>query len=383
VKEKPRNLEPHKMMTSKQRIAKTVAHMEPDKVPAHINATKWVVSKLKAALNVDSDKELLNALHIDLYDMRGIDTRTGTAPKYIGPASEFFPRSWAGGIASFWRIPEFENKSAAGWGWEMGPAPLAEASTMEDLESHPWPDNNWFDYSSLRKELEDWSGFSILASGASIFQHATFIRGLDMLMMDMMAEPDMANYILDKPFDFYHEYYRRMFEEAGDLIDVFALADDLGTQSSLLISPELFEQYVAPRLKKMAGLAHGYDIKVLLHTDGNIERLIPRLIELGVDILDPIQPECMDPIAIKNRYGSRLCLRGGISVQNVVSRGTVEEVQAETKRIVESLKPGGGYILSPGHPVLQDDIPVENIIAMYETGYRHGFYGGEPLPDRL
>lgn len=361
-------------MTSKQRIAKAAAHIEPDKVPAHINATKWVVAKLKAALGVGSDKELLRALNIDVYDMRGIDHHSGTTPKYVGPESEFFPKEWAGVIASYWSIREFENNTAAGWGWEMEPAPLTDAPAIEDCEKYPWPDNDWFDYSALRKDLEPWSEFSIMATGASVFQHATFIRGLDTLMMDMMAEPEMANYILDKPFLFYHEYFRRMFVEAGDLIDVFALADDFGTQSTMLISPELFEEYVAPRLKKMADLAHSFDIKLLLHCDGNIEPVIPRLIELGVDILDPIQPECMDPIAIKNKFGDRLCLRGGISVQNIVSRGTVDEVRSETRRIVEALKPGGGYILSPGHPVLQDDIPVENILALYETGYQCGLY---------
>jgi uroporphyrinogen decarboxylase len=213
-----------------------------------------------------------------------------------------------------------------------------------------------------------------MASGGSVFQHATYIRGMDTLMMDMMANPEMAHYILDKVFSFYYEYYRRMFEEAGDLIDIFALADDFGMQNTLLIGPELFDEFVALRLNEMAELAHKYNIKLLLHTCGNIELLIPRFIELGVDILDPVQPESMDPVKIKTKYGQRITLRGGISVQNVISRGTVGEVKAETRRIVEALKPGGGYILSPGHPVLQDDIPPENIVAMYETGYKFGLY---------
>lgn len=363
-------------MTPKQRIATTVAHREPDKVPAHINATKWVVDKLKTSLKITTDKQLFESLHIDVYDMRGIDLHSGTVPKYIGPESEFFPPDWRGGINSFWKIREFENLTASGWTMDMEPAPLCNALTIEECEKYPWPDNDWFDYSNLWKELQEWKDFSVMASGASVFQHATFLRGMDTLLMDMMADPEMANYIFDKFFNFYYEYYRRMFEEAGDLIDVFALADDLGMQNTLLISPELFEEFVAPRLKKMADLAHGYQIKFLLHTCGNIDMLIPRLIEIGVDILDPIQPESMDPIAIKEKYGSHICLRGGISVQNVVSRGSVEEVKAETQRIVEALKSGGGYILSPGHPVLQDDIPVENILALYETGYKYGFQRG-------
>jgi uroporphyrinogen decarboxylase len=361
-------------MTPKERIAKTVAHIEPDKVPAHINATKWVVAKLKAALKVNSDKELLKAMQIDVYDMRGIDLHSGTSPKYIGPGNEFFPPEWRSAINNIWSIKEFENETSSGWTMEMGPPPLTNAESIQECENYPWPDNNWFDYSNLRNELEEWKDFSIMASGGSVFQHATYIRGMDSLMMDMMANPEMANFILDKVSDFYHEYYRRMFEEAADLIDVFALADDLGMQNTLLISPEMFDDFVAPRLKKMANLAHSYNIKLLLHTCGNIESLIPRLIECGVDILDPIQPESMDPLEIKKKYGDRICLRGGLSVQDVVSRGSIEEVEAETKRIVEALKPGGGYILSPGHPVLQDDIPVENILAMYKTGYEYGCY---------
>ena len=266
------------------------------------------------------------------------------------------------------------QKTTAGWTWDIASPPLSNALTIGDCENYFWPQNDWFDYSGLREELAVWKDFSVMATGASVFQHATYIRGMDKLMMDMMADPGMANYILNKVSVFYHEYYRRMFEEVGDLIDVFALADDLGMQDTLLIDPGLFDEYVAPRLKAMAELAHSYDIKLLLHTCGNIEMLIPPLIELGVDILDPIQPECMDPVRIKGKYGKDICLRGGISVQDIVSRGTAAEVEAETKRIVEALKPSGGYIFSPGHPVLQDDIPVENILTMYETGYKYGFY---------
>jgi len=359
-------------MTPKQRMYEAITHGNPDRVPAHLNANKWVVAKLKKALNVKTDKELLQVLHIDVYDMRGIDNHSGTVPRYTGPESEFFPENWGGGILNFWGIKEYDKYTSAGWIVETSTPPLANALTIDECEKYSWPDNDWFDYSSLRSDLEKWTDFSIMASGCSVFQHATYIRGLDMLLMDMMADPAMANYMFDKVFNFYYEYYRRMFDVAGDMIDVFALADDLGMQNSLLIGPDLFDEYVAPRLKKMVDLAHRYNMKLLLHTCGNVELLIPRLIELGVDILDPIQPESMDPIAIKEKYGKDICLRGGISAQNVLFNGTVDEVVAETKRIVGALKKGGGYILSPGHPVLQDDIPVENILAMYETGYRCG-----------
>jgi uroporphyrinogen decarboxylase len=361
-------------MNSKERVKSVMSHSEPDRVPLHLNATKWVVAKLKMALNVSSDRDLLKSLNIDFYDMRGIDLHSGVAPKYIGPPNDFFPAGWKGAINSFWGIQEFENKTISGWTMEMGPSPLANAPDLKEMENYTWPENKWYDYSNVRKELDEWKDFSLIATGASIFQHPTFVRGTDKLMMDMMLSPDIANYLFDKFFYFYYEYYRRMFEEAGDLIDIFALADDLGMQNTLLISPEMFEEYVAPRLKKMVDLAHNYDIKILLHTCGNVEVIIPRFIDLGVDILDPVQPECMDPVEIKNKYGKDICLRGGISVQNIVSKGTVAEVKAESKRIVEALMKGGGYIFAPGHPVLQDDIPVENILAMYEAGNKFGYY---------
>jgi len=361
-------------MDSRTRVKKTMEFENPDRVPLHLNATKWVVEKLKNTLGVKTDKELLTALNIDFYDTRGIDLHSGTVPKYTGPESDFFNADWKGSIASFWGMKEIENKTDGGWTLEMDSPPLAGELSIKKLEQYLWPDNNWFDYSNLREEFKEWDGFSILVTGGSVFQHATQLRGMDHLMIDMLADKEIANFILDRITDFYYEYYRRMFEEAGNMIDVFALADDLGIQNSLLISIEMMDEFVFPRIRKMADLAHSYNIKLLFHSCGYVEPIIPKLIELGIDILDPIQPECMDPVEIKHKYGKKICLRGGLSVQNVISRGNREEVKQETIRIINELKAGGGYIFAPGHPVLQDDIPVENIITMYETAYKYGTY---------
>ena len=361
-------------INKKERVIKSIEHQEADRLPMHINATKWVVNKLKAALSVESDKELLNALGIDIYDMRGIDLHSGTAPVYIGPKNDLFPNEWAGNIMSFWGLQEIETKASSGYLWELPVPPLAQATTLDELEKYPWPKIEWFDFSSLKDRLVPWDNFCIMASGCSVFQHATFIRGMDNLMMDMCIQPLMAHFIFNKIADFYYDYFRKMFENAGEKISIFALADDFGMQHSLLISPEMFEIYIVPNLKRMIELAHQFNIKILLHSCGNIETIIPRLIELGIDILDPIQPECMDPIHIKQEYGDHICLRGGISVQKIVSRGSVEDIENEVKRITCSLMKGGGYIFSPGHPVLQDDIPVENIIALYQSGLKYGHY---------
>ena len=354
-------------MNHKERVWQAINHQPTDRVPMHINATKWVVSKLKNTLGVVSDRELLEKLGIDIYDMRGIDLHSGIAPGYTGPKSRFFPDDWGGNIMSFWGIDEIEIATAAGWYCETAAPPLANVASLDEIAQYNWPDVNWFDFSSLKSKLSYWNDYSIMASVCSVFQHATYLRGMDTLLMDMCIQPEIAHFFINKISDFYYSYFERMFKAAGDMIDIFAIADDFGMQNSLLISPEMFEEYVAPQLKIMVDLAHSYGKKLLLHSCGNVELLVPRLIELGVDILDPIQPECMNPLTIKEKYGCQICLRGGISVQNTLSRGTVDDVQKETKRIVEVLKTGGGYILSPGHPVLQDDVPIENIIALYRS----------------
>ena len=117
---------------------------------------------------------------------------------------------------------------------------------------------------------------------------------MDHLMIDMCLRPEIAHFILDKIADSYYDYYDKMFRQTGDMISIFALADDLGDQNSLLSSPEMIEGYIVPNLKRTIHLAHRYSLKTLLHSCGNIEPQIPRFIESGIDILDPIQPECMN-----------------------------------------------------------------------------------------
>lgn len=351
-------------------------HQEPDRVPMHINASKWVVEKLYDATNTNSQRGLLENLQIDVYDMRGIDLHHGTAPNYIGPQHLILEKgdSWGGNIMALWRIKEIEKDTPHGKVLETEFPPLQRYYMGKSWDRYPWPDPAWFDFSDLPVRLENWQGYSIMASGASVFQHASYLVGLDVQLVDMLMRPKRSDYLFDRLFNFYFEYYSRMFEVAGHMIDVFAIADDFGTQNSLLIRPELFDQYFSKRIKKLADLAHKHDIFFLLHSCGNVEPLIPKFIELGVDILDPIQPESMDPIRIKKEYGSEICLRGGISSQQVLAHGSTEDVEEEVKRKLDGLMPGGGYIFSPGHPVLQVDIPVENIVTMYKTAYHYGKY---------
>ncbi len=364
-------------MTKRERVRATLNNQEADRVPMHINGSKWVVAKLKKALNVTTDKEVLEKLNIDIYDTCGIDLKSGIAPKYIGPENPFFEQGsseWGGNISRLWHIKETECLTAAGWNYACEDGEMEEAEDIEDLEEFNWPKVEWFDFSDVRERLQEFKDFSIMASGCSVFQHLTYVRGMQELMCDLAAEPEIAEYLFQKISDFYYDYYSKYFEVAGDMIDSFALADDLGTQTSTLISKDMYRRYVMPHMKRMSDLAHKYDMKLILHTCGRVQEWIPELIESGVDVLDPLQPECMNPVEVVTAFKGQMMFRGGISVQQTMVNGTPEDVDAEVKMVVEGCKPGGGYILSPGHPVLQDDVSAENIIAMYNAGIKYGKY---------
>ncbi|MBA7570931.1 hypothetical protein ES708_12687 [subsurface metagenome] len=364
------------LMTSRQRVKTALEHREADRVPCHMNAADQVVKKLKKELSVQTDRELLETLHIDTFDMRGITIRDGVMPRYRGSGHPTLNSSWKGDIAALWGIVEEEVATECGTVRNQVSYPLKEAASEEDLTAYQWPDADWFDYHDLRARLEPWTDRSIILTGASVWQHPSYVRSLDMLLMDLALDPSMATYLFDRFTAFYLDFFKRILDEVGDLVDCIALADDLGTQNSLMISPAMFSEFVEPRIRQFADLAHRYDCALILHTDGNIRSIIPDLIDAGVDVLDPLQPEAegMDPASIKREFGNDLVLRGGISTQYTLSKGSTREVREEVKRVLSEMAPGGGYILSPGHPVLQDDVPVENIITMYETAFELGAY---------
>ena len=363
-------------MDARTRVRTALDHREPDRVPAMMSASQFVVERLKAHLRVESDRDLLRALHIDVYDMRGIDYKSGIGARFIGPPELGIPEDWHGDFFLLFNYHEQIVETSFGPSHAMGAPVLAGYATIDDLARFPWPQPDWFDYSTLRAQLEPWSDFAIAATGCSVFQHPTLFRGIERLLLEMGTDPPIAEYIMDRVTDFYCGYFERVFAEVGDLIDLFRIADDIGAQNNLFISPKMLDRFLAPRVKRCIDLAHRHGIKVIFHTDGNVRPAIPRLIEWGVDVLDPVQPEIpsLDAVELKRTYGDVLGFSGGVSAQEVLPFGDVQAVRAEVMRVIDALAPSGGYILSPGHPCFQVDVPVENIVAMYETGFEYGRY---------
>jgi len=186
-------------------------------------------------------------------------------------------------------------------------------------------------------------------------------------LIDLLRNPQFTHRLYEKITEFYLEFNRRCFEEAGDLIDIFMMGEDLGTQEGLLVSPRVFRQFIKPYLARHVRLAKRYGIRVMLHSCGAIRALIPELVEIGIDILNPIQVRAkgMKPEELKREFGDRLSFHGGIDIQKTLPLGTPEDVRAEVRNRVQTLGKGGGYILCSTHNI-QADTPIENILAMYE-----------------
>lgn len=346
-----------------------VARRQPDRVPMDFSANAFVLKRLHDELGTASHRQLLERLHADIVDLRGV-----VDPVYCGPIPK--ERMLDGGVKeNFWGWRQQVVQTAMGPEEVFVDFVLAGAQTMDDLRAHRWPEPGWFDFTGFAERLDEYGDFALMASGASIWQHPSFLRGLENLLTDLLDAPEMAEFLLDKFTDFYVAFFDRMFTAARGRIDLLRIADDLGTQQGLLLGPELFERVFAPRLKRLIDLAHCHGVRVMFHSCGSIVPYIEPLIALGVDVLDPIQVTAagMDPQMLKERFGARLCLHGSIDTQRLLPRGTPAEVADTVRSMCRVLGAGGGFILAPCH-VLQVDVPTANVLALYDTGFESGRY---------
>jgi uroporphyrinogen decarboxylase len=193
--------------------------------------------------------------------------------------------------------------------------------------------------------------------------------------MDLVLNPDLVHYCLDQLFDFCYENTRRIYEQIPGQVTFSYVAEDLGAQENLLFSPEIIREFLLPRMKRMIDLAHEAGVYAFCHSDGAIRRIIPDLIEIGIDILNPIQWRCKGMVReeLKRDFGTQVVLHGGVDNQYTLAFGNEDEVREEVMHNIDVLGADGGYILAPCHNI-QAVSPPENVAAMYRTGYEYGQY---------
>lgn len=349
-------------MTPRERWLSVLNHEVPDRIPTDYWATAETTAKLKAHLGTETDRELRERLHIDAVQSVG--------PRYDGPA---LPPG-----VDVWGISRREVAYAGGAGVyaETETHPLAAYSTVDEVEAnYRWPDPDWWDFSKIQAQVDAIGDYPRRGGGSEPFLAYCSLRGMEQAYMDLLLNPELAHYCIDKLYDFAYTQTTRILEAGRGGIDLVYVAEDMGSQESLLFSPAQINEFFAPGFRRMIELAHSAGAKVFHHSDGAIRSIVPTMVDLGIDLLNPIQWRCagVDRAELKATFADRLVFHGAMDNQETLPFGTVDAVKAEVRENIRLLGEGGGYVLAPCHN-LQSITPPENIVAMYETVHAEGRY---------
>lgn len=371
-------------MNSRERFFATVNHKQPDRVPLdygkHIGSFhKSAYSSLRKFLSLPEAETIILdrmaqnvTLDEDLLQQLGIDFRW-VVPNWV----EVQEKEIKGGpgYIDMWHTPH--TYSDIGDYYSIAGQPLGQENfTIEDIEAFEWPNPNHPGmFEGLSKKARYWLENTEYVVGADgikvgVLQIAAQLRGYDKLFMDFIINPDLSHAFLEKITSLITDMYASYMDAVGDFVQVVVITDDQGTQKSLMISPKMFREYIKPNLKRVIDVIKAKsDAKILMHCDGAILPIIGDLIEIGVNILNPIQTNVKgfdDTKALKEQFGDQISFHGAIDVQHFLPNASPEEVRSEVKKRVADLGESGGYILAPCHNIY-DNTPMENIVALFES----------------
>ncbi|MBI9016906.1 MAG: uroporphyrinogen-III decarboxylase [Phycisphaerae bacterium] len=349
-------------MNSRQRVLAALNHQQPDRVPMFYRDVPEVRTRLLKDLNIANFDALLEHFEIDFRWVQ---------PAYIGPKLESDNPNFKKDI---WGVEyKFVSFSKTGGYWEVSSNPLADITDPAALKNFPWPKTDWYDFDIIPELCKKYDDYAIMTcpgiASPSIFQSPIqTLIGEERSFMALMLEPDFIDTLIEHILEFQLAYIEKFFKAANGRIDFFRIGDDYGTQRGLLMSPRVWRKRIQPGLMKMAELAKSFGAHYYHHSCGAIRQLIPDLIETGVEVLDPIQVSATDmiPAELKAEFGDKLCFSGGVDENELLTKGTPEQVKQGVKKLMDAMAPGGGFFVGPTHN-FQDDIPTENIVAMYQA----------------
>lgn len=383
-------------MNSRERILTALNHQEPDRVPFDLGSTQvtgihriayqqwrqelglpatepWICDVIQQLPFPEDD--FVDKLRVDA---RGLFPRCShnwkIACQELDGAWEFFDE-W--GICHRTQSPE-------GFYYSAIHHPLADAElTPSTIQGFRWPDacdpERIAGLRSLAMQYHN-SGKAVVLKGimAGIFEMAQRLRGMENLLMDMASDESRAEMLFDKLLELKLGFWEMALPPLADVIDVVSEADDYGTQISQIISPSMFRRQIKPRLKRLFEQLRTLapKAKIFFHSCGNVRPLLPDFLELGIDILNPVHTNAagMDPVQLKHDYGKEMVFwGGGIDTQQVLPHGTPLEVREEVRRNLDIFAPGGGFVFNTIHNI-QADVPVRNLMAMWETLQEYGRY---------
>jgi uroporphyrinogen decarboxylase len=382
-------------LTSRERVLTAINHEEPDRVPLVIGVSNATGIKMgtyqgiKKIIGVQApdnyiydwpelgtaeiDEETMRRLHSDVrgvLDLEPEETRRRNRERE--PHSDYVD-SWGSGQTEI--VPG---------DWFPAVHPIPDALTVEDLEAYPgWPDmsdpTRIAHVRETGRRLAEENQYAILATPWLLFpfERAYAMQGMEMFLLNMARDGEFARALMEKIAVYCKELMGPFLEELGDNVDIIKIGDDLGTQESLMISPKMYREILKPiHADFISFIKARTRAKVLFHSDGDVATLIDDFIEIGVDILNPIQTSAgtmSDLPALKKRAGRNIALCGGIDTHRILPFGTVEDVRDEVRRVMQILGPGGGCMIGAVHTVM-NDVPPENVLAMVDAVEEFGYY---------
>jgi uroporphyrinogen decarboxylase len=343
-------------MNSKQRVLSALRREGYDRIPVKHEGTPEVNAELMAHFGISNYANLLAIL--------GDDFRS-VGPAYIGPELRTFPDgSWEG-----WWGERYNNISfGEGTYPEAVYLPYANLTDVAELRLLRAPDPNWFDYTTVRAQCEAKADYAVIFGSAGMPDFINGIarcRGVEQVLADIATEDPIYLELVEQRFAFFYEMAERTLQAAGGLIDIVHTGDDFGTQKGLLISPRKFDRIFAKKYAEFFSMAHRYGARTMMHSCGSVRQLIPRLIDVGLDILDVVQVGAtgMGIRELHAEFGDRLNFCGSMDVQATLPFGTVADVEAEVDLRLDLFRQGGMF-LGPTHAI-QVGTPIANTLAMY------------------
>ncbi|MFH1007018.1 MAG: uroporphyrinogen decarboxylase family protein [Candidatus Latescibacterota bacterium] len=349
-------------MTSRERVLKSFHHETPDRVSLDYSAVPEMDQLLIGTFGLPDREALLRRLHVDF---RHLDKWGTMVPRYRGPETRRFTD---GTYEDTWgcRLKNVEYRPGCFYEEWVG-FPLAEARTVRDVEKHAWPDPDWYDFCPVAVFCQENDAYFLAGGWGATLDSVGFFRGREQAMLDTYDHPKIVEAIVEKLFEFKYEYNARLLAAAGGRLDMLFISEDMGGQDALIVSRDMLKRYVFPRFRAFSDLARKHNALTMLHSDGAIRDIIPDLIDLGIDVIDPVQANCpgMDAAGLKRDFGDRLSFHGVMDSQKLLPYGSPEEVRSEARRLVETMGADGGLALGVNNN-MQIDVPIENVLALYD-----------------
>jgi uroporphyrinogen decarboxylase len=352
-------------MTHRERVTAAMNRQKPDRVPKELSLTPALQAKFEEMTGQKNAHEYFDC-----------DT-AGVGFKGSGKVVDWSPW-YPQGMPENTRYGEYGGANIPGsfYHFNRYDFPLKTATTLKQIEEFPWPD---FTPKERHEHLEadvqrlHDDGWWVSGGVGHIWENAWQVTSMEKLMLDFIEHPDQAAFVLDKIMED-RKFQAVRYTQAG--CDMILCGDDVGMQHKLMMSPQMWREWLKPRWKEVWAAAREVnpEVHIWYHSDGNIEEIIPDLIEIGMTILNPVQPESMDPEKLKAQYGHQVAFWGCVGTQTVFPFGTPDEMRKTIKWLIETVGKDGGLLLAPTH-VLEPDVPWENIVAFAEAVAEYGSYG--------